>query len=228
MYIRRFCITIFLCINSLYLFSQEYKYEIGGHISAQHYFGDISRRGLISPWHIGSGLDFRYNYNFRLALSSSLGIEGLRGSIKWADNTFPSHKGINHFSRYITDLSILGEYNFYPYSDKYKYLGTQKFTPFIGLGMGLFVGKAETLQYLPYVQCALGIKYKLTNRLNLAVYYQIKYTAYDNLDVTNNRTRWLSNPMNIKMNFPKGGDGIGLLSISLTYDIGMRKVSDCH
>lgn len=209
-----------LCGN---LYSQEYKYEVGLHSSMQHYIGDISRKFMLSDWAFGSGVDFRYNHNFHLAFSSSISIDKLKGNSKWADNIFPNGNEYK-FDKILADISFMTEYNFYPYSDKYKYLETKKFSPFISLGLGTFLFKDEKLNLMPYIQTSIGVKYKIYRRLNLLASYQIKYSPFDNIE----SIEQLKDPFNVKQRFPKGGDGMGRFVVSLTYDIGFRRESNCH
>lgn len=219
---KRYISILFVILgNSLY--AQQYKYEVGLHSSVQHYIGDISRKFMLADWAFGGGVDFRYNYNFNLAISSSLSFDNLKGNMKWSDNVFPDTYSYS-FNKYLFDLSALCEYNFYPYSDRYKYLDTKRFSPFISLGLGSFFFKDESFVAMPYIQTSVGVKYKISNRFNIVASYQLKYSPFDNMEPN----KKFADPFNVKQIIPKGGDAMGKFAVSLTYDIGFRKESNCH
>lgn len=222
-----FCVIMLFIFTSNSAYTQEYKYEIGGHLSTQHYNGDLARKGLFSSWDLGAGANFRYNINFRTAIHSSLNLYRLRGDSKWSDNTFPTNTQLS-FTKILYDISVGGEYNFYPYSDKFAYLECRRFSPFIGAGIGSLMGKSNQWQIIPFIQTSLGIKYKPINRLNVIISYNLKYTTSDKLEATKQNLSGVNDPFGVHQSFLKGTDLIGILSLSITWDIAFRKESNCH
>ena len=117
------------------LTAQDYRYELGGSVSSSYYLGDIGRRGLIAPQALGIALELRRPVSLRWALMGELALRGLRGKADYAADAFPSSAvGSREFHRTLLDLALGGEFNFFPYSARERYLGTRSWTPQHALG----------------------------------------------------------------------------------------------
>lgn len=226
-FIRFFiCLFIFISINFRSK-AQEYKYEIGGEILADHYMGDLSREFIFSSWSFGGGINFRYNFNFRTAIHSSLTYQNIKINSDFADNILPDNR-VFDFRKNLINLNLSGEYNFFAYSDKYKYLNTYSYTPYISLGIGSIFANKYKFQVLPYLSFAFGLKWKIINRLNMITSYSYQYGIFDSLELVDVETEKLDNPFRVNQSFLKSGDALGVFSISFTWDIGLRRESNCN
>ena len=144
------------CLGLLRAEAQEYRYEFGASLASNYYIGDLGRQGIIAPQSLGIALELRRALSLRWTLSSELALRGLRGSGTFASNTYPSDGRTLSFSRTLTDIALGGEFHFFPYSDRERYLGTRSWTPFIGAGLGLAGGESDSkLQLIPGV-CSSG------------------------------------------------------------------------
>ena len=122
------------------LSAQEYKYEIGGALGSAYYVGELGDRGAFGRQGASLALTLRHPLGLRWAWASQLGYRRLRGALSPTSRAFPSI-GDRAFSRGIIDLSLGGEYHFFAYSDGQRYLGTRSWTPYLGAGLGLILGK---------------------------------------------------------------------------------------
>lgn len=206
--------------------AQEFLYEFGAKGGLTHYAGDIGRRGpFVSP-SAGIGAEMRYNINFRFALSAELSLYNLKGQFKNADNIFPEGKQGN-FSNAFYFLGVMGEYNFLPLSDKYKYLQTSPWSPYLAIGLGAGATKTyKGTRVAPVWQIGGGIKYKLSEKWTLQASWIYHGVASDALDAPDEEHRWLDNPYNISQSSISKGDGFGALTFGFTYSFGNR-YSDC-
>lgn len=206
--------------------AQEYLFEFGGKAGLTQYMGDLGRKGPFVAPSFGIGAEVRYNVNFRVALSAELSYYNLKGDYKNADNIFPEGKK-GRFSNPVYYLGVMGEYNFLPLSDKYKYLQTSAWTPYIAIGIG--AGAAKTYKgtrVAPAWQMGAGIKYKLNDRWTVTGSWIYHGVMSDALDAPDEEMKWLDNPYNISQSAISKGDGFGALTIGITYSFGQR-YSDC-
>lgn len=208
------------------LLAQEYKYELGASLGTSYYMGDAVRRGPFGMHSVGLGGVGRYNLNFRSALVTTLGYLVLRGDSRLADNAFPEGRHAA-FSTHSVQWSVGGEHNFLPLSDKYRYLQTSSWSPYIGGGglLALAWGQ-EASALVPGVYLSCGLKYMLSSRVTLSAKWQIQYYLSDRLDALGRDNKWLANPFGLNRGI-KGGDAAGLVSISLSYQMGLRNKSSC-
>ncbi len=204
--------------------AQEYRWEIGMNTGLNSYLGDANPKNPFLA--LGSQTSFlvRYNYNFRLAFSSELSYFFVKGATKNnPDNKFPK----DYSGAFLTHgflSTICSEYNFYPYSDKFPFLQTKTFTPYIlgGVVVGFSSQGKNRLAFLPGLKLGLGIKWKIKNRLNLFAKLEGTHFFSDALDTSTPSSKFLNNPYQTKSSFIKGGDGMASLSVGFSYDFSVR------
>ena len=123
------------------------------------------------------------------------------------------------------DLGGQAEFNFFPYSDLYKYLNTKRISPYIagGAGFAAAPGNGE-LFFSPYLSLSTGVKYKLKNRINIGAEWSVRKLFSDGLDV-NRSNKLLDNPYRMESGLLKNKDWYSMLTIGITYDFGLR---DCN
>jgi hypothetical protein len=196
----------------------DYKFEIGGMAGGSFYMGDANKTTLFSQMNPGAGVVFRYNANFRIAYKANLAWASVSGSTKGLDNVFPDNAQAS-FNRNLFELGGQFEFNFFPYSDKFAYLNTKRFAPYILVGLGVTVapGGGDTF-FSPNIPIGAGIKYKLKNRINVGGEFTFRKLFRDDLEGTS----ILDDPYGIGGSVFKNKDWYSLLMISVTYDFGFR------
>ena len=102
-----------------------------------------------------------------------------------------------------------------------EYRGAQRLTPYILLGLGLTVCKPDRTEIALNVPLGAGVKYKVADRLNMALEWAMHITGSDMLD-------GVKDPYGIKSSgLFKNTDCYSELRLSVTYDI-WAKCKTCH
>jgi hypothetical protein len=215
---------ILLSASALGLKAQEYLYEIGGMAGGSFYMGDANNNAAFRNMNPVVSALFRYNVNFRVALKANLAYARVSGSTTGLENVFPDNAQAE-FKRGIIDLGAQAEFNFFPYSDKYKYLYTKRISPYIagGLGLSMAPGGGETF-FSPHISLGTGVKYKLFPRINIGAELSIRKLFGDGLDTAGDN-KLLDNPYKINGGAFKNKDWYSMLTITVSYDFGLR---DCN
>jgi hypothetical protein len=212
------------------LTAQDYRYELGGSVSSSYYLGDIGRRGLIAPQALGIALELRRPVSLRWALMGELALRGLRGKADYAADAFPSSAvGSREFHRTLLDLALGGEFNFFPYSARERYLGTRSWTPFLGVGLGLAGGMSDhRLQLLPGVYARLGLKLRLSTRWGLTASWLLRRTFSDRLEGLEPSVSWMADPFGLDGGRSlKGHDSYGYWSVGVHYSLSPQRRYSC-
>jgi hypothetical protein len=224
-FFQRIAIVLLLSVSSFAANAQEYLYEIGGMAGGSFYMGDANNNAAFRNMNPAAGLLFRYNINFRAALKANLAWARVTGSTEGLKNVFPNN-GQVAFERNVIDLGVQGEFNFFPYSDKYKYLYTKRISPYIAGGLGFSAapgGGGGSMFFSPHISAGTGVKYKLTSRINIGAELSIRKLFGDGLD-TMGDNKLLDNPYQITGGAFKNKDWYSMPVITVTYDFGLR---DC-
>jgi hypothetical protein len=227
-FFQRAGIIIWLCLSTFRIGAQEqgpkYLYEIGGGIGGSFYMGDANRNSIFYQTRPAAEAIFRYNINFRYALKANLAWAQVSGSTEGLENVFPNN-GQVAFQRNVIDLGGQVEFNFFPYSDEYKYLSTKPVSPYIAGGLGFSAAPGGGSSFFsPHLSLGTGVKYKLKNRINIGAEWTIRKLFSDRLDV-NGSNELLNDPYGIGSGLFKNKDWYSMLTISITYDFGLR---DCN
>lgn len=206
---------------------QEYKYEIGGHLGTTYYSGDAISRGVFSRHGLSMGVMMRSNPTFRWSWVSSLSYGYILGDTRLSGSVFPSRQDVV-FSTNIINLSVGGEYHWWALSNKYRYLSTRSWSPYIGGGVGAVLGwEREGYTIVPSLYASVGVKYKLSSRWTASAQWVWQYTFTDKLDALSAGSTSLSNPYRLNSSALKGNDALGSIGINLTYLFGRRDSGGC-
>lgn len=216
-----------VCSAAINLAAQEYMYELGAELGVSYYSGDATRKSFLAPKDLAFGITGRYNVNFRWVLTAGLNYRGLRGDTMYADNVFPMGQTAA-FRTNTASIHVGGEFNWYALSDRYRYLGTRSWSPYVGGGIVLLGGWGSMQRVLtPGVYAALGVKYKLNSRLSATAQWLWQYHLSDRLDALG-RSSFLANPYGMNIASLKGGDALGAITLGLSYHLGRRNKGNCN
>ena len=224
-FFQRISVIIWICLSSFRIDAQdngpEYLYEIGGSIGGAFFMGDANNSALFKHTNPATELLYRYNVNFRIALKANLAWVRLSGSTEGLKNVFPNNAQAS-FEKNVLDMGGQAEFNFFPYSDDFKYLNTKRISPYIAAGTGLSFAPGEgNLFFSPYISLSTGVKYKLKKRINIGAEWSVRKLFSDRLDV-NGGNELLDNPYGIESGLIKNKDLYSILTIGLSYDFGLR------
>lgn len=197
-----------------------YKFDIGAGLGMSGYLGDANESNIFHRPGFAANIQGRYLFNERTALRAQLTGMTLSGNTADFANVLPDGRNYS-FSAFAADLSLRGEYNFFPYGIGETYRRLRRFTPFLALGVGVTVsssGGSTTAAFA--VPMTAGVKYKLNRRLNLIADFTMTWLLGDRLDGPD-----LSDLTTIKSSFIKNNDFHSALQVSLTYEFGPRCIA---
>jgi len=114
-------------------------------------------------------------------------------------------------------MSLVFEYNFWPYGTGRDYRGAKRLVPFVLGGVGAtYVKGAEKNVFTANVPLGIGAKYKINERLNLGVEWTVHFSLSDELD-------GVKDPYLIKSSgLWKNQDGYSMWQLSLTYSFSAK------
>ncbi len=199
--------TILLIIAILALFGTttnvaaqndvEYRMEIGAGVGATAYQGDFSD-GLFKSMQPSGAVVFRAIMNPYMAVRVAGMYTQVKGDVKNTSTYYPDITPYGYsFKNTLGDLSATYEYNFLPYGTGHEYRGAKRCTPFISLGIGMTYVKSKngTWDYgqggnhstsksiiTGNVPLGVGVKYRMGDRLNLSLDWQMHFSFSDYID----------------------------------------------
>ena len=191
----------------------QYRMEIGAGVGTVSYEGDFNGNVLKNMQPMFSAL-WRYNFEPYKDLRLSATYGKLKGSSKDVDTYYPDYATEEYsFNRNLLDVSLVFEYNFWPYGTGRDYRGAKRLTPYIygGIGATSASGGGSKSVFTANVPIGLGVKYKLNERMNLGLDWGIHFSLSDELD-------GVKDPYQVKSSgMFKNTDCYSMLQLTLTY-----------
>ena len=191
----------------------QYRMEIGAGVGMVSYEGDFNGNVLKNMQPMFSAL-WRYNFDPYKDLRLSATYGKLKGSSKDVDTYYPDYATEEYsFNRNLLDVSLVFEYNFWPYGTGRAYRGAKRLTPYIygGIGATSASGGGSKSVFTANVPIGLGVKYKLNERMNLGLDWGIHFSLSDELD-------GVKDPYQVKSSgMFKNTDCYSMLQLTLTY-----------
>lgn len=200
----------------------EYLMEIGAGAGLVSYEGDFNGNIFKGAQPVGSVV-LRRNFNPYMGLKLMGSYGKIKGSSKDMVPYYPEfQQEVYEFGSTLTDVSIVYEYNFWPYGTGRDYRGAKRITPFIFGGIGATYVKGDDKNvFTANVPVGLGVKYKIGERLNLGLEWAMHFSLSDNLD-------GVKDPYGVKSSGVfKNTDCYSALQVTLTYSF-MAKCRTCH
>lgn len=221
------CAAFFALHSSLFIATAsaqdepEYLMEIGAGAGLVNYLGDMNGNLTENLQPMGS-LIGRYKMNPRMALVLTVSAGKLSGSTDAAQTWYPPMEDVKtKFSNTLIDAGVRYEYNFWPYGTGREYRGARPLVPFVALGAGCTVVSGDNSKVTANIPIGLGVKYKISQRLNLTAEWMMHFSLSDELD-------GIKDPYGIKSSgLFKNTDCYSAMQLSLTYDL-WAKCKVCH
>ena len=188
----------------------QYRMEIGAGVGTVSYEGDFNGNVLKNMQPMFSAL-WRYNFDPYKDLRLSATYGKLKGSSKDVDPDYATEE--YSFNRNLLDVSLVFEYNFWPYGTGRDYRGAKRLIPYIygGIGATSASGGGSKSVFTANVPIGLGVKYKLNERMNLGLDWGIHFSLSDELD-------GVKDPYQVKSSgMFKNTDCYSMLQLTLTY-----------
>ena len=178
--------------------------EFGFTAGAAHYFGDLNTRAAINRPKIAMGIFFRKQFGNYTALRASAHFAKLGYSDVYSKNEYQNRRNLS-FNTNIWELALTGDFNFFKFTPTDP---DHNFTPYITMGVGVFSydpyaylnGEKIPLRPLntegqtfyqgrkAYSTMSLcfpigaGIKYSISDNINLSFEITHRFTRTDYLD----------------------------------------------
>ncbi|MEP6675672.1 MAG: DUF6089 family protein, partial [Ferruginibacter sp.] len=225
----------------------QYEYvqqgEFGVTVGAAHYFGDLNTRAALNRPKPALGIFFRKQFGNYTGLRISAHYAQVGYSDVYSKNNYQKTRNLS-FNSNIWELAVQGDFNFFKFlPGNPNYL----FTPYVTLGAGVFsydpyaylngqkvflrpLGtEGQNTKYLgrkPYSTMALcipigaGIKYNITDKLNLTFEIAHRLTSTDYLDDVSSTYAGLANfPV-----LPNGNPSTAALLQDRSYEIDPNNI----
>ncbi len=191
--------------NAQMFFENVHTGEFGVSIGAAHYFGDLNTRAAFNRPKPAVGIFFRKQFSNYISARISGHFAQLGYSDIYSNNEYQTLRNLS-FNTDIYEVAIQGDFNFFKFIPEDP---THNFTPYVTLGVGVFNfdpyayynGQKIMLRELgtegqtigfqgrtPYSTTALiipfgvGLKYNLTERMNIFFEVAHRFTFTDYLD----------------------------------------------
>lgn len=197
-----------------------YRREIGVVAGTNFMLSDTNNRPFGSNNLTGGAL-LRFVLNPRMAIKTIATYSRVKGEYKPDQDFYPQPgEGVStdplvySYDGGVIDLSAMYELHFLPYGYVRDYQGFKRITPFIQLGLGLHYGTIAKTFGLN-IPIGVGLKFKASRRLNLALDCAMHFNLTDKLD-------GLEAPTGIKTEMFRGKDHYFHTLLTLTYDISPR------
>ena len=152
----------------------QYRLEMGAGVGLVAYEGDLNGN-ILAHQQPMAAIVGRYNFDPYKDLRFNLGLGKLKGSNDKVKTDYPDLDGKAYsFSNTLVDMSLVFEYNFWPYGTGRDYRGAKRLVPFVfgGLGATFVKGDGKNV-FTANVPLGIGAKYKVTDRLNVGVDWTI-------------------------------------------------------
>lgn len=191
----------------------QYRMEIGAGVGMVSYEGDFNGNVLKNMQPMFSAL-WRYNFDPYKDLRLSATYGKLKGSSKDVDTYYPDYATEEYsFNRNLLDVSLVFEYNFWPYGTGRDYRGAKRLTPYIygGIGATSASGGGSKSVFTANVPIGIGVKYKVRERLNVGLDWGFHFSLNDELD-------GVKDPYRVKSSGAfKNTDCYSMLQLTITY-----------
>ena len=199
-----------------------YKFDLGGSLGMNGYIGDLNSGNPFR--HPGFTADLRgaYIIDTRWQLRGILSTQGLSGNSDDIANVLPEGENYS-FSSNVFDLSVRGEFNFFPYGIGETYKRLRRWTPYLALGVGMSFATGDGASAAGFsVPMAFGVRFKLKERVNLFGEFSMTKVFNDHMDGKD-----IADLNHIKTDFYKSTDWFSRLTVGVTFEFGER-CETCH
>ena len=213
-------------LSSLSGFAQStpYKFDFGGALGMSGYLGEANTSSLMKHPGFEAELSFRYLPDSRWAFRGVLSTLSLSGSTADMEDVLPSTGEPSYdFKSTVYDLGARVEFNFFSYGIGETYKRLRRWSPYLTVGIGVSMSSSGgTTSVAPNLPMGAGVKFKLSERVNLGAEFTMTKVFGDKVDGP------LLNDLNtIKTSFYKNTDWYSRLTIGITYEFGKR-CETCH
>lgn len=200
---------------------ESYRFDIGAGLGMGGYMGDLNESNPFGRPGFTGDLAFRYRFDTRWALTTMLGYSALSGNSADLGAALPDNAEYK-FKSSVIDLSERVEVNFFAFGIGETYKKLRRWSPYLAVGVGLAMASCEGSNHIAFtIPMAVGVKYKLRERINLCLEFSMTKAFGDRLDGD------IADLYQVKSSFLKNTDWYSRLALSVSYEFGLR-CPTCH
>lgn len=200
---------------------ESYRFDLGGGLGMGGYLGDLNESNPFKRPGFTADAAFRYRFDTRWALTTMLGYSALSGNSADLGTALPGGAEYT-FKSSVVDLTERVEVNFFAFGIGETYKQLRRWSPYLALGLGMAVSSCEGTVHAAFVvPMAVGLKYKLRERLNMGLEFSMTKAFGDRLDGD------IRDLYQVKSSFLKNTDWYSRLALSISYEFGLR-CPTCH
>lgn len=201
---------------------ESYRYDLGAGLGLGGYLGDLNETNPFGRPGFTGNATFSYRPDVRWTFRSVLGYSALSGRSADLGKPLPAEASDLSFKSSVVDLTERVEFNFFNFGIGETYKHLRRWSPYLTVGAGLVVASCDGSTHAAFaLPMGAGVKYKLKERLNLALEFTMTKAFTDRLDGD------ISDLYQVKSSFIKNTDWYSRLSLSITYEFGYR-CPTCH
>ncbi|MDE6489246.1 MAG: outer membrane beta-barrel protein, partial [Paramuribaculum sp.] len=161
---------------------ESYKYDFGVGLGMSGYLGDANESSLFKHPGLAAALNMRYLFDSRWALRAQLGFSTISGNTSEFENVLPFGENYS-FKSTVADLSVRGECNFFAFGIGETYKRLKRWSPFVSVGLGATLASSGGATHVAFsVPIGVGVRYKLSRRVNLSAEFTMTKVFADNVD----------------------------------------------
>lgn len=200
---------------------ESYRFDIGAGLGMGGYMGDLNESNPFGRPGFTGNLAFRYRFDTRWALTTMLGYSALSGNSADLSAALPDNAEYK-FKSSVIDLSERVEVNFFAFGIGETYKKLRRWCPYLAVGAGIAMATCEGSNHIAFtIPMAVGVKYKLLERINLGLEFSMTKAFGDHLDGD------IADLYQVKSSFLKNTDWYSRLALSVSYEFGLR-CPTCH
>lgn len=193
-----------------------YRWDAGAMAGMSGYLGDANSSNLYGNPGFAGAVTLGYLIDPRWTIRGIAGVASLSGNSADMTNVYPGGETYRFKS---TDIQIQAraEFNFFNYGIGETYRRLRRWSPYLGLGIGLNIASCEGTHTAFELPLTVGVRYKISPRINLTACCNFSKVFGDNVDGPQ-----LSDLNQIKSSFAKNTDWVSTLTVGFTYEFGER------
>lgn len=217
-------IVMLFCCTGAAAQDDGYLMEVGLGGGSSFYLGDANSR-MYANTNGALSMVARYNVNPRFALKADLATAGISGSTVYSYGVLPGDR--LDFSRTLYEFGMQMEWGFCGYGMT-GWSGQHRLAPYGLMGIGLtYAPKPVSNDLAVSFPLGLGVRYKLSERVNIGLEWSMRFSTSDRLDVTRNTDPSFENPFMIKGKGIKNKDSYSFTMLYVTFDI-LERPCNCN
>ena len=167
----------------------------------------------------------RYNVNRRFSLKLDIAAAGISGDSGNSFGVLPEDRV--SFSRTLYEAGFQAEWGFCGYSMT-PWDGCHRIAPYGLTGVGVvYAPKPAANDFALCIPVGMGVRYKLSERVNIGAEWTMRFSSSDRLDVTSPEGSVLNDPFMISGKGMKNKDSYSFTMLYITFDM-FRRPCDCN